>query len=82
MIVKQGVAAVADDLGKLTLLIGELGIQQETAHADDRIHGGADLVAHHRQEGALGGIGRFGFLAGFMVSRRGAHFVWRWLPDG
>ena len=44
----------------------ELGIQQQAAHADDGVHGGADLVAHHGQEGALGGIGGLGFLFGFL----------------
>ena len=31
-------------------------VQQQARHADDAVHGRADLVAHGREEGALGGV--------------------------
>ena len=61
---QQRVAAGADDLGELALLGAELGVEQQAAHADDAVHGRADLVAHGGQEGALGLVGGLGLLAG------------------
>ena len=42
-----------------------LRVEQQAAHADDRIHRCADLVAHRRQERALRFVGGFGGGAGF-----------------
>ena len=39
-------------------------VQEQPAHADDGVHRRADLVAHGRQEGALGLVGRLGLPAG------------------
>ncbi|MEZ4560022.1 MAG: hypothetical protein R2854_26865 [Caldilineaceae bacterium] len=61
---QQRVAAVADDVGEFPLLLVQLGVQEQTGHADDRVHGRADLVAHAGQEGALGLVGRVGPLLG------------------
>ena len=54
---QQRLAALADGLGGLALLGREGRIQQQARHADDAIHGRADLVAHHREELALGDVG-------------------------
>ena len=35
-------------------------VDQEAAHADDRVHGGTNLVAHVRQKFALGPVRRLG----------------------
>ena len=44
----------------------ERRVEQQAAHADDGVHRRADLVAHRRQEGALGLVGGFGLGAGFL----------------
>ena len=54
---QQRLAALADGLGGLALLGREGRIQQQARHADDAIHGRADLVAHHREKLALGDVG-------------------------
>ena len=50
---QQGLAAGADGLGILPLLIAQGRVQEEPGHANDAVHGGADLVAHVGQELAL-----------------------------
>ena len=62
MIVSSASPDDADRLGVLALLVVELGVGQEAAHADDRVHRRADLVAHRGQEGALGLVGGLGRL--------------------
>jgi hypothetical protein len=57
---EQRVAAVADGGCVVALLVVKRGVEQQPAHADDRVHRRADLVAHCSQEGALGFVGRFG----------------------
>ena len=42
------------------LLRRQVGVQQQPDHADDAVHGRADLVAHVGQELALGDVGRLG----------------------
>ena len=39
---------------------------EQGRHADDRVHRRADFVAHVRQELALGQVGRFGLVLGFL----------------
>jgi hypothetical protein len=41
----------------------QFGGQRELGHAHDGVHGGADLVAHVRQEGRLGARGGLGLVA-------------------
>ena len=41
----------------LALLTGKVGVQGQLGHADDAVHGRADLVAHVGQEFALGPVG-------------------------
>ena len=43
----------------LALFSGQPGSQGQLDHADDTVHGGANLVAHVRQERALGLVGFF-----------------------
>ena len=57
---QQGVPARADDLRVVALLLGQLGVQQEAAHPDHRVHGGPDLVTHRGEERALGLVGALG----------------------
>ncbi len=54
---EQRLAAGADDLGELALARPQVGVEQQTAHADHRVHRRADLVAHRCQERPLGGVG-------------------------
>ena len=54
---QQGIAGGADRVGVVALLDGQLGVGHQAAHADDRVHRRADLVAHRRQERALGLVG-------------------------
>ena len=59
----------ADDLTRLAILAlfaVELGVQQQIGHADDAVHRGADFVAHVGQEFALGAVGGFGRLFGYL----------------
>jgi hypothetical protein len=44
----------------MPLLGSQLGIEEETGHADHRVQGGANLVAHRCEERALGFGRRFG----------------------
>ena len=53
---EQRLAARADDLGELALARRQVGVEQQAAHADHRVHRRADLVAHRRQERPLGGV--------------------------
>ena len=49
----------------LGLLVVEFGGFQQLQHAQHAVHGGAQLVAHHRQEVRLGAVGLLGFLTRF-----------------
>ncbi|OPZ61584.1 MAG: hypothetical protein BWY88_00164 [Synergistetes bacterium ADurb.Bin520] len=51
-------------LQQILLVLRQEGILQETRHAQDRIQGGPNFVAHVRQEDALGPIGPFGLVPG------------------
>ena len=46
----QMIAALPNRFGELTLTRVEVRVDQEVRHADDRVHGCPDLVAHVRQE--------------------------------
>jgi hypothetical protein len=46
-------------LDEVALLLVERHVEQQACHADHRVHGRADLVAHARQEEALGAVGSF-----------------------
>ena len=47
------------------LCVGEVRARQQVRHAHDGVHGRADLMAHRRQEGALGLAGLLGEHLGF-----------------
>ena len=68
---EQRLAAAARDLGEAALLVVELGLEQQPRHADDRVHRGADLVAHGGEELGLGRVRevRAGAGAGQLVDR-------------
>ena len=57
MMVSRESAQFWDGLGKFALLDRQLGIEEEAGHADDAVHGRADLVAHVGEELALGAGG-------------------------
>ena len=61
---QERVAALADDLRVLALLVVQGRSEEEPAHPDHGVHRGPDLVAHRRQEGALRLVGRLGLPAG------------------
>ena len=52
------------DADVLVRLRRQVGLESQTVHVDDRVHGRADLVAHHRQERSLRSIRLHGLLAG------------------
>ena len=66
MMVSSASPRVADGAGVVALLVVEWRVEQQPAHADDRVHRRADLVAHRGQERALGFVGGFGRGAGFL----------------
>src|SRR5262245_52487910 len=55
---EERIAAITDGASAFALLLVEFGVEQEAAHANNGIHGRADLVAHGSEERALGLIGR------------------------
>ena len=59
---EQGLARIADGREELALLGRELALEDQFGHADHGVQGRANFMAHVRQEGALGPIGRFGRL--------------------
>ena len=63
---QQGVARGADRLRVVALVIVELRVEHQAAHPDDRVHRRPDLVAHRREERALGAVCRFGSVAGLL----------------
>ena len=54
---QQGVARGPDGLRVVALLLVQRRVEQEAAHADDGVHRRPDLVAHRREERALGTVG-------------------------
>ena len=60
---EQRVAARPDDLRELPLLRRQLRSEQQAGHPDDGVHRRADLVAHRRQECALGSRRRLRLLS-------------------
>jgi hypothetical protein len=56
----SALGAAADDVQVLALRVVERGFGQDLRHADDAVHGRADLVAQVGEKAALGAIGRFG----------------------
>ncbi len=54
---------------------GQLGSGQHVGHTDDAVQGGADLVAHVGQEGALGLVGGLSSLGRLLQFDRGAALV-------
>ena len=61
---QQGVGRHLDHAKIFVLLRRELRFEDKTGHADDPVHGRANLVAHIGQEGALGAVGLLGGLFG------------------
>jgi len=53
-----------DDIQVTVLPGGELRPLEDLRHAEDAIHGGADLMAHPGQKCALGAVGRIGGVSG------------------
>ena len=63
---RQQMAGIALDRDHRFLLLRLLHqFAEQIGIAEDRVHGGADFVAHVGQEGAFGAGGRFGRLADF-----------------
>ena len=54
---KQGIAGDEDVVDKAVLLGVERSGLEQLGQAQRAVHGGADLVAHHRQEAAFGHVG-------------------------
>ena len=63
---QQRVTTVSDGRGKVALVVGELRVEQQAAHADHRVHRRADFVTHRRQERALRLVGGLGSGARFL----------------
>ena len=62
---EQRFARLGDGLGIGALVGAQIGFQQQPAHAQHAIHGGADFVAHGGQEARLGPGARLGGIARF-----------------
>ena len=56
---QQGITTGTNRFSVITLLRSQVSIEQQTGHANDGIHRGTDFMAHHRQEGTFGLVGRF-----------------------
>ena len=59
---EQGLARRLNDREPRALVVRESAVADDAKHAEDAVHGGADLVAHGREELALrlvGGLGPF-----------------------
>ncbi len=54
---QQGFGAGSHRFGIAPLFVVEIGIQEQTGHADDSVHGRADLVAHAGKKFGLGDAG-------------------------
>ena len=78
---QQGVARFGDDLEEVALPGRERALQHQFGHADDGVHGRADLVAHVGQERALGPAGGLRRFLGLGQFRIGAFQLRRPLPD-
>ena len=57
---QERVAARAHGLREASLVLVEVGVEQEAGHADHPVEGRPDLVAHVGKEVALGHVGRLG----------------------
>ncbi len=57
MTVKQRIGRALDEAEVLTLARRQVGIEGQLGHADDAVHGRANLVAHVGEELALGPAG-------------------------
>jgi hypothetical protein len=65
----QGFGRVLRRLDVVALVPGQLRLQREIGHADDCVHRRADLMAHVREEVALGGSRGLGTRAGDLELR-------------
>ena len=61
---EEGVRRRLDRRQVLPLVLGEEGVEGQVGHAEDGVHGGADLVADVGQELVLGPVGRLRRLLG------------------
>ena len=73
---EEGLAAGADGADGVALFVGERGVEKKARHADDAVHGRADLVGHGGEELALGaggvvGLGLGAAEGGFRLDARG-----------
>ena len=62
MIVSSASPGLSDGVQVLALLGVERGVGQQLGESQDAVHRRADLVAHRRQELALGAVAGFGRL--------------------
>ena len=69
---EQRICAGANRLGVVALCAIETGVEQQTGHADDAVHGRADFVAHGGEERALRAAGRFGLRVACTIASRAA----------
>ena len=65
---EQGLCTLLNRMAVLTLLLVELGLQQQLIHADNAIHGRTDFVAHIGEKLALGSVGCFCSFLGLLQS--------------
>ncbi len=53
---EQRITCFADEIAIFALFIAEIGIEEKRGHANDRIHWGADFMAHIGQKVGFGFI--------------------------
>ena len=61
---QQGLGRRLDHVQVLPLVLGQRRVEDQVGHAEDAVHGRADLMAHVGQELALGPVGRLRRLPG------------------
>ncbi len=60
---QQCLRGLTGNLQEASLFTAQVGVQGQAQHADDAVEGGADLMGHLGQEGALGLVAREGVFA-------------------
>ena len=66
--VNQGAAVVLTSAGQARALgLAQVGIPEDPQHAENAVHGRADLVAHGREELRFCPVGAFGGIAGALM---------------
>ena len=61
---EESFTAGPDGFREEALLAGKIGVEEESCHTDNSVHGGPDFVAHVGEKLAFGAVGGFGLVMG------------------